>query len=170
GGLLEAGKPAFPNAGYIFGEVEFDYWRKGENIPERRKSTREFFMQQAVPFAEKARFLKAGGEVVTGIRSIETFGHSPGHLAFHIESAGRQLLLWADACNHYVLSLQRPDWHVGFDQDKDRAVAARKKILDMAATDRIPATGYHMPFPAVGFVEKSGTGYRWAPATYQLHL
>ena len=68
------------------------------------------------------------------------------------------------------MSLQRPDWHVRFDMDKAAAAASRRKVLDMAAAERIPATGYHMPFPAVGFVEKQGSGYRWVPASYQLNL
>ena len=170
GGLLEDGKPAFPNARYVFGQVEFDFWKKGENIPERRKKTREIFMKQAAPLAEKATFIKPGDDVVTGITSIETFGHSPGHLSFHIESAGSRLIVWGDVCNHYVLSLMKPEWHVVFDQDKDKAIAARKKILDLASTDQIPAVGYHMPFPAVGFVEKSGESFRWVPVTYQLNL
>jgi len=87
-----------------------------------------------------------------------------------IESGGRQLLLWADAANHFVMSVQRPDWHVRFDMDKDAAAATRKQLFDMAATDRIPITGYHMPFPAVGYVEKSADGYRYVPASYQLNL
>src|SRR5688572_5113773 len=41
GGLLQDDKPAFPNARYVFGEVEFDYWKKGENIAEARKANRE---------------------------------------------------------------------------------------------------------------------------------
>ena len=40
----------------------------------------------------------------------------------------------------------------------------------MAATERFAVTGYHMPFPALGFIEKSGTSYRWVPATYQFNL
>ena len=43
------------------------------------------------------------------------------------------MLLWGDVCNHYVASLQKPDWHVVFDMDKDAAVASRKKILGMVA-------------------------------------
>jgi glyoxylase-like metal-dependent hydrolase (beta-lactamase superfamily II) len=169
-GLIEDGKPAFPKARYVFGATEFDYWRNGESIPDARKANRELFVNVAVPLAEKAVFLKDQGEVVSGIRAIETFGHSPGHMAYHIESEGKRLLLWADTTNHYVLSLQRPDWEVRVDHDKGMAVAARKRILDMAATDRIPAIGYHMPFPAVGFVERDGEGYRWSPASYQLRL
>ena len=40
--------------------------------------------------------------------------------------------------------------------DKEAAAATRKKVLGMAAADGIPITGYHMPFPAVGFVEAMG--------------
>jgi glyoxylase-like metal-dependent hydrolase (beta-lactamase superfamily II) len=172
GGLKSGEKPAFPNARYVFGEVEFDHWRKGDAVPEARKANREMFMKVAAPFGEKAAFLKNEGEVVPGIRAIETFGHSPGHMSYHIESEGRRLLLWADVTNHYVMSLQRPEWHVGFDYDKDMAVATRNRILDMVATDKVPAIGYHMPFPAVGFVEKTGgpAAYRWVPVSYQMNL
>jgi hypothetical protein len=76
-----------------------------------------------------------------------------------------------DVCNHYVMSLQRPDWHVSFDMDKDMAVASRKKILGMIAADKIPFNGYHMPFPSVGYAEKAMEGgYRFVPAAYQLTL
>jgi hypothetical protein len=68
-----------------------------------------------------------------------------------------------------VLSLQRPDWEVRFDADKAKAAETRKKLLDMLAADRIPFTSYHMPFPAVGFVESSSAGgYRFVPASYQM--
>ena len=170
GGLGEGGKPTFPNARYVFGEIEFDYWRKGENIAEARKANREQFMKVVAPLGEKATFMKSESEVVPGIRAIEAFGHSPGHMAYHIESDGRRLLLWADTTNHAVMSLQQPEWYVGADHDKDMGVATRKKVLDMVATDQIPAIGYHMPFPAVGYVEKANGSYRWVAATYQMNL
>ena len=69
-----------------------------------------------------------------------------------------------------MISVQRPDWHVRFDMDKEAAAATRKRLFDMAAADRLAVTGYHMPFPAVGFIEKSGDAYRWVPASYQLNL
>ena len=40
----------------------------------------------------------------------------------------------------------------------------------MIAADRVPSAGYHMPFPAVGFVEAVGDGFRWVPASYQLRV
>ena len=78
------------------------------------------------------------------------------------------LLLWADTANHHVISVQRPEWHVRFDMDKDAAAATRKRVFDMAARERLPVTGYHMPFPAFGYVETRDEGYHYVPHSYQL--
>jgi hypothetical protein len=56
------------------------------------------------------------------------------------------------------------------DDEKDKAVATRKRILDMLATDRIMMTGYHMPFPSIGWIERASGGYRYVPHSYQLNL
>lgn len=169
GGLMHEDKPAYPNARVIFGEVEFDFWRKGV-VREARKANLEQFMKVAVPFGEKATFMKPDGEVVPGIRAVNAFGHSPGMMAYHVESNDRRLLIWGDVANHYVMAIQRPEWEVGFDDIKDMAAATRKRIFDMVATDRIAVAGFHMPFPSVGYVEKTAQSYRWVPASYQLNL
>jgi len=170
GGLVANGAPAFPNARYVFGAAEFDFWRRGENVREFRKANRELFMKIAAPFGEKATFLEPGGEVVPGIRAVDAAGHSPGMLAYHVESEGQRLLIWADPVLHYVMSLQRPDWLVEFDDDKDKAAATRRRILDMVATERLWVAGFHMPFPSVGFVERADGSYRWVPLSYQLTM
>jgi len=66
--------------------------------------------------------------------------------------------------------MQKPEWHVRFDMDKQAAAGTRKELLGMAAADKIAVTGYHMPFPAVGYVEPHGDGFRWDAASYQLFL
>jgi glyoxylase-like metal-dependent hydrolase (beta-lactamase superfamily II) len=169
GGLLHDGQPAYPNARVAFGEVEFDFWKKG-NVREARKQNLRLFQEIAMPFGEKATLLKPEAEVVSGIRAVNAYGHSPGMLAFHVESDNQRLLIWGDVANHYVVSIQRPDWATGFDDVKDMAITSRKRILDMVATDKIAVAGFHMPFPSVGFVEKLGTSYRWVPASYQFNL
>jgi glyoxylase-like metal-dependent hydrolase (beta-lactamase superfamily II) len=170
GGLTVDGRPAFPNARYVFGAAEFDFWKRGENVREARKVNRELFMKLAAPLADRSSFLKDGDEVVPGIRAVDAAGHSPGLMACHVESEGHRLLIWADVAIHYVMSLQRPDWPVEVDDDPAKAVAARKRILDMVATDRLWAIGFHMPFPSVGFVDRGAAGYRWVPASYQLTM
>jgi glyoxylase-like metal-dependent hydrolase (beta-lactamase superfamily II) len=156
-GLMVDGKPGFPNARYVFGETEFDFWKKGENVREARKANREQFMKVAAPFGEKATFVKDGSEVVPGIRAVATFGHSPGHMAYHIESVG-------------IFSVQQPDWPGSFDDIPDAAAATRRRVLDWVATDRLAVVGYHMPFPALGTVERAGGGYRWIPAGNEFNI
>ncbi len=168
GGLMTDGQPTFPNAQYAMGQAEYDFWSPVEKAEGPTARVGSLVQSNVVPLAEGMTFLQPDDEVVAGIRAVDAFGHTPGHMAFHIESEGKRLLLMADTTNHYVVSLQRPDWHVRFDMDKDKAAATRKRILDMAAADGIPITGYHMPFPSVGFVEKTERSYRWVQPSYQL--
>jgi glyoxylase-like metal-dependent hydrolase (beta-lactamase superfamily II) len=170
GGLAEGGKPVFPKARYVFGATEFDFWKRGENVREARKFNLELFTKLALPLADRSSFIKPNDEVAPGIRAVDAFGHSPGMLAYHVESDGKRLLIWADTAIHYVMSVQRPDWHVDVDDDKAKAAATRKRIFDMAANEQVFVTGYHMPFPGIGFVEKTAESYRWLPVGYQLEL
>lgn len=52
--------------------------------------------------------------------------------------------------------------------DKPAAAAARRALFGMIAADRIPFVGYHMPFPAVGFLRARGEGFEFLPESYQL--
>lgn len=174
GGLMEGGQPLFPKARYVIGQMEYDFWTKPERLsasPEGNEyKSGKLFQETVVKLADRTTFLQPGGDVVSGIRAMEAYGHTPGHLAFLIESEGKNLLFWGDCAHHEVASLARPDWHAFFDMDKAMGAATRKRIYDMAATDRLAVVGYHMSFPSVGFVARQGTAYRWAPATYQLNL
>jgi glyoxylase-like metal-dependent hydrolase (beta-lactamase superfamily II) len=170
GGLTKGGQPVFPKARYVFGAADFDFWKKGENVREARKFNRELYVKICLPLADKATFIKPGDEVVTGIRAVDAFGHSPGLLAFTIESEGKRMINWADTAGHYVVSLQRPELHLDVDDDKDKAVATRKRIFDMVATDDLLVAGFHMPFPGLGYVERAGSAYRWVPHSYQMNL
>jgi glyoxylase-like metal-dependent hydrolase (beta-lactamase superfamily II) len=170
GGLMDGDKPVFKNARYVVGETEYNFW---SNAAQDTGGTKDFYQltkSKLTPLAAKTTFVKANGVAAAGVTAIETHGHTPGHMSYRIESAGKQAIVSGDVCNHPVLSMARPDWHVLFDMDKEKAVATRKSFLDMLATDRIPLIGYHMPFPAVGFVEKHNQGgrhYHWQAATYQ---
>ena len=111
---------------------------------------RRIYRANTKPVAGKYTFIKPGDDVVSGIRAIEAYGHTPGHLAFMIESGGKSILFWGDCAHHQVASLAHPEWHCVFDTDKEQGVATRRRIFDMAATDRLPVIGYHMPFPSLG--------------------
>ena len=161
GGLSSDAGETFANAAYVTGRVEYDTWAKAEN---------KNFDTKVRPLADKMTFLEGGGTAAPGITAMEAFGHTPGHMVYMLESDGKTMMLGADFANHHVWSLAHPDWEVRFDMDKSAAAATRRKLLDMLATDGMPFSSYHMPFPATGFVEKAGDGYAYVPTSYQLML
>jgi glyoxylase-like metal-dependent hydrolase (beta-lactamase superfamily II) len=171
GGIIEAGKPLFPNARYVISQTEHDFWTPEGALSDDLEKFAQVYRANSKPVADRFTFIKPGDDVVSGIRAVEAYGHTPGHLAFVIESQGKSILWWGDCAHHQVASLAQPYWHCVFDVDKQQGAETRRRIFDMAATDRLPVVGYHMPFPSIGFVERIAPGsYRWLAHTYQLNL
>lgn len=159
GGLTSDGGPTFPDAEHVTGQVEFDHWAASGD---------ERFARIARPLSDRFSFVGDGAAIAPGVTSVAAFGHTPGHMAYMLESAGESLLLTADLANHHVWSLGYPDWEVRFDMDKPAAARSRRRLLGMLAADRVPMIGYHMPFPAAGYVEPREDGFRYVPVSYQL--
>ena len=167
-GLMEDGALAFPNARHIIGRREYDEWKRGDLIPPQRDKNRDMFLSIVAPLEDRFEYVEDGDSIASGVTAEAAFGHAVGHMMYRAESDGRQILVWGDVCNHYVYSMQHPDSPVGFDDDKDLAIATRKRVLDMAATDDLLIAGHHMPFPSVGYVERAADAFRWVPASYQI--
>lgn len=169
-GLSEGGAPAYPNAVYITGEVEYGFWsddaRKGTGAEGIHNAVTGFFGAME----GKLTLIGGGTEMAPGITSMAAFGHTPGHMIYMLSSGGKQLAITGDTAGHFVISLQKPDWEMRFDAIKDAAAQTRKDVFGMLAADRIPFVGYHMPFPSVGYVEAMDEGFRWIPETYQLDI
>jgi hypothetical protein len=58
---------------------------------------------------------------------------------------------------------------VAFDIDSAAAIATRRRVFDMAATEKLTIAGAHVPFPGIGHVVRAGATYAldplfWAPA------
>ena len=170
GGLMTDGKATFGNAEIIYGRAEFEFWQRGEFISEMRQPTLALFNKVALPLKDRMRFIEPDEIILPGLTALNAFGHSAGHLVFHIESAENRMMMLNDTVAHYVASFARPDWHFSMDDDAEAAAISRKRILDQVATDQIPVTGFHLPFPSLGYVNTSGKGYRFHPATYQFNL
>ena len=169
-GLMEAGKPTFANARYLAGQVEYEFWTSAEAKAGPAAQGAQGVEKNVVPLKDKITFIGEGAEVLPGLTAHEAFGHSPGHLTFKLVEGDKTLWLTADTANHFVASLQKPDWEVKFDMDKAAAAATRRKVFDEIAESGALFIGYHMPFPATGYAEKIEGGYRFVPLTYQLDI
>jgi len=170
GNLMTGGEPTFPNAEIVYGRSEYDYWNRGEKISDMRQPTLALFKKVVVPLADRMRFVEPDDDIVSGLTAINAFGHSAGHLAFHFEQGNQRLVMLNDTVAHCAASFARPDWHFSMDEDPETAARTRERLLNMVAAEKLPIIGFHMPFPAVGHVEKSGKGYAYRPALYQFNV
>jgi len=161
GGLRNSKGRTFKNASYYCGELEYEEWDFSGN---------DTFEQMVRPLEEEIIMINPEDDVVSGVTAIDAYGHTPGHLAFIIESQGKQLLLGGDFANHYVWSLAYPDWELRFDRDREMAAKTRRRILSMLAYEKIPFIGYHMPWPGLGYVDTHNDGYHYNAASYQMML
>ena len=122
------------------------------------------------PIAEMTTRIKPGVEVVPGITTLSTPGHTLGHMSVVVDSNKELLLVAGDAITHPFISLEHPDWEPQMDMEKDVAVKTRKKLLEMISEQRMLVAAYHIPFPGVGHIAKLGSSYRWVPITWQWEL
>ena len=168
-GLMEKDTNAqiFPDAELVVGETEYNYWTDPAlipKLPERRQGLAKR-IQATFPEWKNVTQFKGEKELAPGIRAVESFGHTPGHVSFHISSGDDELLLIGDALIVPALFLANLDWQPAFDADKDQASATRKSIVDKAIADNMTIGGYHFGFPNAGKIEKDGAGHVFVPAT-----
>jgi len=170
-GLLDSeNKLAFPNAQILMPAVDIKFWTDDSNasrMPDPVKG--QFANVKRVLGALNGKVTQFDGskELVPGITSMPTPGHTPGHTSFTIASGSDHIIHQVDVtAGMGTLFVQNPGWHFLFDVDGPLAEQTRRKFYDMAAADQVRIQGFHFPFPAVGNIEKSGNGYRWVPAAW----
>lgn len=155
-----------PNATYYIGAAEWDFWVAPDlagKMPPQMSDMVKGSQRELAAVKDKVVMLKPGDDIVTGIRALDTAGHTPGHLSFEV-TGGEGLIITADAVTNDVIFFEHPEWKFGFDAIPDVAVQNRKALLDRAAADKVKLLGYHWTSPGVGFAEKTGSGYRFVPA------
>ena len=163
-------KPMFPNAEIMVPEVEWAFWMDESNVsklPDVAKPQMPNPKRVFGALGDKVTKYQDKKELVPGITSVFTPGHTHGHHSHIVSSGNNTLLVQADVtAGAATLFVRNPDWQFVFDSDKPTAVATRKKLYDMASADRMMVQGFHLPFPAAGYIEKAGNGYRLVPATW----
>jgi glyoxylase-like metal-dependent hydrolase (beta-lactamase superfamily II) len=171
-GLLNAENTlAFPNAEVLVPATEWKFFmddgEMGRQTTDRMKGV----------FANARRVLEAGlkkkvtpyewgKDVAPGLLAVSSVGHTPGHTSFVLSSGSDKVFIQSDVTSHPTLFVNNPGWHLMFDQDPAVAEATRRKVYDMLVADKMRVQGFHYPFPANGFVEKYGNGYRLVPAPW----
>jgi len=161
---LETGEPVYPNAEVVITDMELGFWTGDSAVPLLEIPLLAWIPDVLDALSDRLRVIRPGDEIASGIRSISTPGHTPGHICVGIEAGGKQLLLTGDAIVNIHTSFERPHWQNFFDIDGEQAALTRRNLLEMAATDDMMILGYHFPFPGLGYALRYDGAYRWHPA------
>jgi len=155
---------AFPEAKFYMHETEWDYWRDDNTIdelPEERKAFAVGAKNRLALVEEQINLFAYGDEILPGIEAVDTHGHTPGHTSFALHQGSNSILVLGDALTHPIISFQKAKWPSGSDQDPDAAITTRLSLLDRLSEDKMQIVGFHLPHPGLGYVEKSGSEFRY---------
>ncbi len=168
--LTPDNKPAFANAEVMVPSAEWKFWMDdGEmsrasagRMADQFKNARRVFDA----LARKVTQYEAGKQVAPGITAVVTPDHTPGHTSYVVASGSGKLYVQADVTNVPQLFVRNPGWHAFFDQDAKMAEETRRKVYDMLVAEKMMVQGFHYPFPAVAYIEKTSAGYREVPVPW----
>jgi glyoxylase-like metal-dependent hydrolase (beta-lactamase superfamily II) len=157
----------FPNAAYYCAAAEWDFWMGKDILTQMPKEMHPFVLgaQKHLNGAkDRVTMVKPGDDIVTGIRVLDTAGHTPGHVSFEVAGDGG-LIIVGDAIGLPFLYFAHPEWSLAFDAIHELAVAKRKMLLDRAASEKLQLLGYHWPYPGIGYAERKDGAYRYVAAS-----
>ena len=171
GGLVAGNQIAFPNAIVRADQREADLWlskAQMEAAPKDAKQVFEGAMASINPYVTAGKFKPFNGntDLTPGIRAMATYGHTPGHTVYLVESKGQRLVLWGDLMHVAAVQFPEPSVTIKFDTDSKAAAAQRKAQYADAAKRGHWVAAAHLPFPGIGHLRADGKGYDFIPANY----
>jgi glyoxylase-like metal-dependent hydrolase (beta-lactamase superfamily II) len=115
-----------------------------------------FAQLQSSAIADQVILVEPDVDVASGVRLLLTPTDGPYHLCVEFTSDGERLICLGDAL-HSPLEVTHPDWGGGVEE----APQARRAILDRAGANAL-VQGFHFPFPGVGRLIATSSGWRWS--------
>ncbi|MFQ6309012.1 MBL fold metallo-hydrolase [Lysobacter capsici] len=154
GGLLgKDGALAFPNANIHLSAPEWEAMKKDDGSA-----------KLVAAIAPKVETFQPGAAIVPGVvTAVAVDGHTPGHSAYEIASGDQRLLYIGDTAHHFVISVQRPEWTVQYDQNAALAQTSRRALMQRAADGNLRIYAVHFPFPGLGRFKAQGDSFVWEP-------
>ncbi len=147
--------PTFPNAKYLFGREEYEYWSGDTDDV-------NIDLQYGVtPVVEAGLHeLVPSDHSITDEVSLEpTPGHTPGHVSVRIDSAGKRAVITGDLVHHPV-QLAEPTWGSHPDAQPGRAAETRRDFVARYGDTDVLVIGTHFAGPTAGRIVKIGDSCR----------
>ncbi len=166
-GLIdEFDEPVFPEATYMMGRDEWDYWWNPETVNTIGEARAAFAVgaKRRMEFIEDAvEFFNDGQEILTGVQAVASYGHTPGHMSFELRSGSESAMVLGDAIGNHHIAFARPGWPSGADQDMEKAIATRQRLFDRLTSEQMTLIGFHLEGGGIGRAERAEDGYRFVP-------
>ena len=102
GTLAIDGSLRFPNATYFVGAAEWNYWMDPDYLNTIPSELHEFArgaQRDLGAVKDRVVMAKPGDDIVTGLRVLDTAGHTPGHISLEM-AGGDGLIISADAATN----------------------------------------------------------------------
>jgi glyoxylase-like metal-dependent hydrolase (beta-lactamase superfamily II) len=163
-GLVDTqGHAVFPRAQLYVAEAEATHWRAVAAATANPDLSTKAAIAALTVYAGRLHFITPGARIPPGIESVPLPGHTPGHTGFMIADGGDKVLVWGDIIHSAALQFSRPDFGYAADVDGALGVATRRGMFARAADTGLTVAGMHLPFPAVGMVQRRGDAFTFAP-------
>ena len=150
--------PTFPNAEYLVGETEWNYWT-GSSEDGRFSEIYEDSVKPIEPLLRTVD-VEREAEVVPGVQLTNTPGHTPGHVSVLIHSKGHSAIITGD-CIHHPCQMSRTDWCSSADSDQSVGRSTREQLLAGLTEIDTLVIGTHFATPTAGYVRSLKDGGYW---------
>ncbi|QHJ13205.1 N-acyl homoserine lactonase [Paraglaciecola mesophila] len=172
GGLSKGGQRVFENATIHAGQADLDFWLSKAQMAKAPKDSKGFFqgaMSSLNPYvsAGKVKGLQGDEQIVPGIQTDATHGHTPGHTSYVVSSEGQEMWVIGDLIHAGAVQFPHPETTIDFDSDPEQAKAQRLRVFSTIAKREALVAGAHLQFPGLGHLRKTQDGFNWVPANYR---
>jgi len=150
-------RATFPNARYVVARADWDHYSKPENA-------NDAFDQQVRPLEALGVLDLVDGvhQLRSGISTLPTNGHTPGHQCVLVESGGETGVITGDLF-HNVAQISEPDWCPVFDWNTTHSARSRRNLLDRAERENWTVFSGHLGIDkSIGKVVRTGEKASWS--------
>jgi glyoxylase-like metal-dependent hydrolase (beta-lactamase superfamily II) len=153
--------PTFSNAQYLFTIKEFEYWKNKNEQNLSEPIMYGSFDDSILPViaSGQASFVNSDHQIDDGVRIEPAYGHTPGNIIVHVESAKEHAVLCGDVI-HHPLQLSKPLWSTNFCFDPNLSRQTRINLLETYADTETAILPAHFHSPDYGCIERHGSGFR----------
>jgi glyoxylase-like metal-dependent hydrolase (beta-lactamase superfamily II) len=95
--------------------------------------------------------------------ALATPGHTHHHISVQVTSGNAMMVCTIDTIDH-PLQGEHPTWGAEWDVDREKSIASRRRILEMASDNNALVHGFHFPFPGLGYFKRDGDIWTWEAA------